>query len=261
MSIQQLFLTGKTALVTATGGTITYDGDFAVHTFASSGTFTVTYKATTGLTYELLLVGGGAVGNPGTDTDGGGTDGGAGGGGGNGAPVKTYTALTLDTAPSTAASVTVAPAGNASSQVFWGGFFNYYSTDAGYTQAQGGVAGDPSGNPGLPGANGTSSSITGSAVVYAGGGAGGGSGGNFTTPTGGEGGVSTNGGGNGGAGGNADDPVGDLNGFPGSAATSGYGTGGGGGGGAATDQSNYYSGGAGGSGRSGVIIFRYRYQQ
>ena len=62
--------------VSATGGTITTSGDFKIHTFTSSGTFTVTTagNATGSNTVDYLVVAGGA----------GGYDGVAGGGGGAG---------------------------------------------------------------------------------------------------------------------------------------------------------------------------------
>ena len=62
--------------VQATGGTITYDGDYKIHTFLSGGTFTVT-KA--GLIEFLLVAGGGASGASGA---GGAYVGGGGAGGG-----------------------------------------------------------------------------------------------------------------------------------------------------------------------------------
>ena len=42
----------------ATGGTVTTDGDFKVHTFNSSGTFTVTSVGTVDSDIQLLLVAG-----------------------------------------------------------------------------------------------------------------------------------------------------------------------------------------------------------
>ena len=57
----------------ATGGTITTDGDYKVHTFNSSGTFTVTTAGTTGV--EYLVVGGGG-GEKGSGQKGGGAKGG-----------------------------------------------------------------------------------------------------------------------------------------------------------------------------------------
>jgi len=47
--------------ITATGGTITYSGGMTIHTFTSSGTFTVT-SAPTGATVEALVVAGGGGG-------------------------------------------------------------------------------------------------------------------------------------------------------------------------------------------------------
>lgn len=70
----ELALTGEaTALpVVATGGTVTTVGDYKVHTFTNSGTFTVT-QAPAGATVSVMVVGGGG---------GGGSNAGGGGGGG-----------------------------------------------------------------------------------------------------------------------------------------------------------------------------------
>ena len=64
--------------VTATGGTITTDGDYKIHTFTSSGTFTVNYAGASGgsNTVDYLVVAGGGAG--------GGHDNYAAGGGGAG---------------------------------------------------------------------------------------------------------------------------------------------------------------------------------
>ena len=69
------FTTGGSNFVQATGGTITEDGDFKVHTFTGPGTFTVnsTGNPCGGTTIEYLVVAGGG---------GGGADLGAGGGAG-----------------------------------------------------------------------------------------------------------------------------------------------------------------------------------
>lgn len=61
-------------LFTATGGTITTSGDFKIHTFTSSGTFTVTSTSPTSNTVDYLVIAGGAGG-------GGGIAGGGGAGG------------------------------------------------------------------------------------------------------------------------------------------------------------------------------------
>ena len=63
----------------ATGGTITTDGDFKVHTFTGAGSFTVDQEGNAGgsNTYRLLLVGGGGqVGLSGPGIGGGGGAGG-----------------------------------------------------------------------------------------------------------------------------------------------------------------------------------------
>lgn len=61
-------------LITATGGTITTDGDYKVHTFTSSGTFQITNGM--GTVESLVIAGGGAGGS---DSAGGGGGAGAGG--------------------------------------------------------------------------------------------------------------------------------------------------------------------------------------
>ena len=62
------------AYLTATGGTITYDGDYKIHTFTEDGTFDVKSLGSTEDEVEYLVVGGGGAG-------GGQTYGGGGGGG------------------------------------------------------------------------------------------------------------------------------------------------------------------------------------
>ena len=63
--------------VIATGGTVTEDGDFKVHTFTSPGTFTVANAGTPSgsTTVEYLIVGGGAAGGQGCGSGGGGAGG------------------------------------------------------------------------------------------------------------------------------------------------------------------------------------------
>jgi hypothetical protein len=67
--------------VTATGGTITTDGDFKVHTFTSSGTFTVTDagNASTSNTVDYLIIAGAGGGGASVNCQ---TSGGGGGAGG-----------------------------------------------------------------------------------------------------------------------------------------------------------------------------------
>lgn len=105
----------------ATGGTITTDGDYKIHTFTAGGTFTVSQLGTDD-TFEILLVGGGG---------GGGSRSGGGGGGGGVvymAPADNYNNLTT-----AAYSVTIGAGGagaingttgrgvNGSDSVFTGG--------------------------------------------------------------------------------------------------------------------------------------------
>jgi hypothetical protein len=53
---------GGNPFMEATGGTITTDGDYKVHTFTSSGTFTVTKAGATGEVEYLVIAGGGGGG-------------------------------------------------------------------------------------------------------------------------------------------------------------------------------------------------------
>jgi len=64
-------------LVAALGGTITYSGNYAIHTFLSSGTFTVTSGSSSVI--EYLIIAGGGGGGDGGSTNAGGSGGGAGG--------------------------------------------------------------------------------------------------------------------------------------------------------------------------------------
>ena len=52
------------AFTVATGGTITTDGNFKVHTFNSSGTFTITQLGADGVVQYLVIAGGAAGGSP-----------------------------------------------------------------------------------------------------------------------------------------------------------------------------------------------------
>ena len=63
----------KTDYNEATGGSVTTDGDFKVHTFTSSGTFDLTSVGTVNSDIQLLLVGGGASGGRGYQSGGGGS--------------------------------------------------------------------------------------------------------------------------------------------------------------------------------------------
>ena len=263
----------------ATGGTITTDGDYKVHTFTSSGTFSV---SAAGQPVEYLVVAGG----------GGGAMNFFGGGGGAGgyrtatgfSVTATAYSITVGAGGATGAAVQNANAGNDS--VFstitsiGGGYGSGYSSgDAGGDGGSGGggtyetVSSRPGGSGtvgqgndggdsvsistgaggggagavgettstsvGGAGGDGLSSSITGSAVFRAGGGAGGSKHTESTTGAGG------NGGGGSGASTTTDAVVGTAN------------SGGGGGGGCHTAYGGHDDGKAGGS---GVVIIRYQFQ-
>jgi len=78
--------------IKATGGTITTDGDYKIHTFTGSGTFTVTTLGLIG-TVEYLVIGGGGGGGNGHAGGGGGagTVNATGGDGGSGVVIVAYT--------------------------------------------------------------------------------------------------------------------------------------------------------------------------
>ena len=285
-------------LMAATGGTITTDGDYKVHTFTSSGTFTVTKTSPTSNSVDYLVVGGGG---------GGGSD--RGGGGGAGGHRYSFPNPATGGQPVTTTSYPITVGG--------GG---------------GGGAQAPTGGAGSQGTNGSSSSAF--PITSAGGGGGGGcatggireglpggsggggsqflgagSGGTGNTPsvsppqgqnggTGFEAGGAGGGGGATGTGGNASPGVGGTGGagtsltIPGTSTTTAGGGGGGGsstagsggsGGGGAGGQNpgppsfaatagtvNTGGGGGGGgqavansagaSGGSGVVVIRYKFQ-
>jgi hypothetical protein len=249
---------------TATGGTITTDGDYKVHTFNSSGTFEVTSGV--GTIDSLIIAGGG-----------GGSGYGAGGGAGgmlytlgSGVSVNTYT-VTVG-----AGGAGGTPGSNGSNSSLIGGAISLTATGGGGggtdlvsnnggsgsggsyglaggtgTVGQGNNGGGSANNANVPGGggggagavggtgagsvagnggNGLSNSITGSAVTYAGGGGGG-----------------TAGGGTNGSGGTGGGGAGAASG-----ATAGTANTGGGGGGV--------GGGGGANGGSGVVIIRYQFQ-
>ena len=270
---------GNSTVIAATGGTITTDGDYKVHTFNSSGTFAPTSVSGMGVVEYLVIAGGGG---------GGGNSAASGGGGGGAGGFRTAIGFAVSVQNYT---VTVGAGGsnqaNGSNSVFGtitsigggrgaqgssgdpgqaggsGGGGSRNSTTAGgagtagqgFAGAAGGSgggdgngggggagavgAGGASGVVGGAGGVGLASSITGTSVVRAGGGGGGG----YDSDNGGAGGA---GGGGRGANGQSE------NGTAGTANTGGGGGGGGDeGGGAGT---------LGGAGGSGVVIIRYRFQ-
>lgn len=258
--------------ITATGGVITTDGNYRIHTFTSNGTFTVTNGVAP--VESLMVAGGGGAG----DTNGGG--GGAGGvlhtpvtaplivgsypvvvgagGAGGGSPANgtdsTFFSLTAIGGGYGGGGGNIGGNGGSGGGTGHGASYGFATGTVG----QGNDGGNngagafnaspfPTGGGGGAGAvgqdavsstvsgsggNGISNSITGSPVTYGGGG-GGGVSGTGTAGTGG-----TGGGGNGGVQGGA-------------AATAGTANLGGGGGGGGT---------TGAAGGSGVVIIRYQFQ-
>jgi hypothetical protein len=278
--------TSTTTYITATGGTITTDGDFKVHTFTSSGTFTPTIGnvLSGGDTVDYLVIAGGGAGGssyPGAQT-------GSGGGGAGG-----YLTSLSFTISAQAYAVTVGAGGAGSASVAaLSGTNSSFSTAtsigggrggsqtgsiAGLVGGSGGGAGAFSGSDnGTAGAGTVGQGYAGGTAVYTspayGGGGGGGSsavGVNGTSSAGGNGGAGTansitgsavtraGGGGAGtytagtlGIGGSGGGGA-SARGGTATAGTTNTGSGGGGNGGA---------NGAGGAGGSGVVIIRYRFQ-
>lgn len=266
MSIQQLFFSGAAAnQVTATGGTITYDGDWQIHTFNSSGTFTITSQSVNA-PVRYLVVGGGASGDgvvgKAAFPDSCGTDGGPGGGGGTVNLQTTETTNQFTT--NTGYTVTIGAGGVGSVYNSNGNTSSLVgkANASGGTTQQGGLGGglacdtDLASNGGS-GTAGTTVSTNGISGTYAGfGGGGGGGSGEFqgAGPDGGAGG--SGGGGNGGGGGGSCN-----NGGPGESGTANTGGGGGGAGGWAGCPNNQsYPNMPGGSGGSGVVIISFKFR-
>ncbi|MEI7653434.1 MAG: LamG domain-containing protein [bacterium] len=264
--------------VIATGGSITDLGGYRIHTFTSSGTFTVTQG---GLVEYLIVAGGGGAGNSvgggggggglrgGTFTRiaansysiavGSGGAGGAGGGsqqpgtnggnssfnsiiaiGGGGGAGNSSGAPQIGGSGGGGAQSNITGADGTSGQGSKGGNQTQQSLayGTGGGGGAGGVGGNGTSNTAGNGGVGLSSGISGSTIFYAGGGAGGG----YST-----GGAYTAGtGGNGGGGNGGNSTVNSAG---------GNGTNGlGGGGGSGNYQSSYSAGGNGGS---GIVIVRY----
>jgi hypothetical protein len=258
MSIQQLVMAAGGKINDATGGTITYDGDYQIHTFTSSGTFTVTLAGAPSTYVEFLMTGGGNNGSSGSVNSGG--VGGNGGQGGGGAQIQTSAvALTLSSfGLNYGYPWTVAGVGGTSVLTY---AFNLFTcNNVGNSGGVGGAGGFKSGGSesigfGQVGVTGTASTIAGTGTVYYGSSGGGGGGGTgFTGVAVGLSGTGGTGAGNGGTGGASNSA-----GSTGIAAT-GYGNGGGGGGGAGGTGGGTQTPGAGGAGSPGVIIVRFKYR-
>lgn len=264
--------------IVATGGTITTDGDFKIHTFTSSGSFVITSGV--GLVDSLVIAGGGGGGNG----DVGNSTGGGGGGGGAGgvlytSPGASYSAGTY--------TVTIGAGGaantNGSNSVFdtltaiGGGYGGHQSVNSGNGNTGGSGGGGEQNSGGAGGAGTAGQGNTGgnpnvSGSAGGGGGGAGSAGGNGATL--GVGGAGGNGamnsisgasvtyasGGGGGEGG--------ATGTGGTAPAGGGGNGGsvGGNGSAATANTGGGGGGAGnqsatgGAGGSGIVVVRYQFQ-
>ena len=266
----------ENVFMTATGGNITTDGDYKVHTFNSSGTFEVTR----GGTVKALIIGGGG---------GGGTQNNGAGGGGAGGYIENDSVSVSEQAynivvgaggaKSTSSSASGSNGNNSSAfgLTALGGGGGAHEDTLGSNGGSGGggggktSAGAIAGGTASQGSNG-GSGIYHSAGSYRAGGGGGGAGavggnatvgvagvggtglassitGSSVTRAGGGGGSSIAGSGAGGSGGG-----GNGNGNTGNA-QSGTANTGGGGGAAAT-----YNGYAAGDGGSGVVIVRYKFQ-
>jgi len=253
MSLQQMLIAVGGTLNDATGGTITYSGDFQIHTFTSSGTFTVTRATISSTPVEVLVVAAGSDGNYG-NANGSFIEpspfGGDGGNGGSGGQVIASSSLTLASfVLNTGYSVTVGAVSAGSSVLAYnGGSF----TAAG--DYLGGGSGGSSDNSGGNGVTGTTSSITGTSVVYGSSGGGGGGGASLGGSGAGSGGNGGTNAGDGGSGGQTE-----SSGLSGGSASS-YGCGGGGGGGAGGSYDFLSPGGAYGTGSSGIVVVRFKYR-
>ena len=112
------------AFVEATGGTVTTDGDFKVHTFTADGTFTVTAAGNNAgsNSVDYLVIAGGGSGGSGEGLNGGGEAAGGGGAGGyresfpnpgsGGLPVSEQAYPITVGAGATGAAITNSPTGN-----------------------------------------------------------------------------------------------------------------------------------------------------
>jgi hypothetical protein len=237
-----------------TGGTITTSGDYRIHTFTTSGTFYTPYRLDETLEeLQILWVGGGGTGAS--------PQGSGGGGGGRVTYSNTGTLINSGSYPITIGGSATATTGFGTSAAAGNNGANGTSgaggpsgltingtltprTGASGSNYGGGGAGANANGSTYNGGAGYPSSITGTSVIYAGGGSGGGA----SIP-----------------GGSAHAPV--VNYYP-------NGTGGVGGGGRSPDNpassnglANRGGGGSGagpgrpqGSGGSGVVIVRYKYK-
>ena len=116
---------GSCSSSSGTGGTVTTSGEYTIHTFTSSGMFTVADSALTDLAVDVLVVGGGGAGGC------------CGGGGGGGGGVLYAASMTL---PSATTTVTVGDGGDEFSSPVQG---KGGTSTFGYMEAYGGNEGLP----------------------------------------------------------------------------------------------------------------------
>jgi hypothetical protein len=241
------FTCSDISFISATGGTITTDGDYKVHTFTTSGSFVVS-TAGVGNDVQYLVIGGGASGvDVGDATR-------AGGGNASTQQASTLSASSVATGSHTitvgagGASGTHSPTPNAGTSSAFGSFVTDLGASGAGTSRSGfpasgdggsGAGGAAGGGSGGPGA---SSTISGSSITRGGGGGAG------------VGGIAAAGGGGGSGGG------GQGGGYFGGAYYSGLAgaanTGSGGGGAMGYEAGGYHNG----AGGSGIVVIRYQYQ-
>lgn len=266
-------------IFTATGGTVTESGGYKIHTFTSSGTFTV--ESGTAEVEYLVIAGGGGGGR-------GGNPGGGGGAGGyrssvsgesSGGGASAETALYLTTGNHT---VTIGAGGSPDNNGSNSVFSTITSTGGGSGSPAGNLAGN-SGGSGGGASHGSTGGAGTSGQGYKGGDTGGYSGGVYATGGGGgasaagdAGNVSSGKSGNGGNGvsssitGSAVTRAGGGGGSMYSSGTRGFGGSGGGGDGGSSSSNaisatantgggggGYSTGNSGGNGGSGIVIIRY----
>jgi hypothetical protein len=146
MSLMQMLLGAGGRQNDATGGTITYSGDYQIHTFTSGGNFRVTLAGVPTAVVDVLVVGAGETGGEGGTNEEGdppeiSSNGGGGGSGGAGGRVISSATLTMSSfVLNTNYAVTVGTTNSASSVLpYNGGSF----TAAGAYTAGGGGGGSP----------------------------------------------------------------------------------------------------------------------
>jgi len=268
------------AFITASGGTVTYDGDFKIHTFTTLGTgsFIVT-GAPTAATASLLVVAGGGPGGPDVGT-------GGGGGGGGGVIYTTSASISANTTYTLVVGDGGARGTNASPGAATQGKNSDFGSFSAVGGGRGGAKDNYNGGNGGSGGGGAAYANFTAGSGTAGQGNNGGAGQNTGFGAGGGGGAGAAGSaGSGGSGGNGGNGLAfSISGVStyygggggGGSEAGGSGTGGlGGGGNAGTSPQNGTDGlGGGGGGRtsppyaqdgteggSGVVVVRYKYKQ